>query len=55
MTINIAQPKQQKEGRLEKDKKKFVRHQWLTPVILTTQEAEIRRITVQNQPRQIVP
>jgi hypothetical protein len=24
------------------------------PVILTTQEAEIRRITVQSQPRQIV-
>jgi hypothetical protein len=24
---------------------------WLTPVILTTQEAEIRRIIVQSQPR----
>jgi hypothetical protein len=24
---------------------------WLTPVILAIQEAEIRRITVQNQPR----
>jgi hypothetical protein len=30
------------------------RHQWLTPVILTTQEAEIRRITVRSQPGQIV-
>jgi hypothetical protein len=30
------------------------RHWWLTPVILDTQEAEIRRITVQNQPGQIV-
>jgi hypothetical protein len=25
------------------------RHQWITPVILDTQEAEIRRITVQSQ------
>jgi hypothetical protein len=29
-------------------------HQWLTPVILTTQEAAIRRIMVQSQARQIV-
>jgi hypothetical protein len=27
---------------------------WLTPVILATQEAEIRRIEVQSQLRQIV-
>jgi hypothetical protein len=27
---------------------------WLTPVILATQEAEIRRITVWSQPGQIV-
>jgi hypothetical protein len=28
--------------------------QWLTTVILATQEAEIRQIDVQSQPRQIV-
>jgi hypothetical protein len=28
---------------------------WLTPVIPATQEAELRRITVQSQPGQIVP
>jgi hypothetical protein len=27
---------------------------WLTPAILATQEAEIRRISVQSQPGQIV-
>jgi hypothetical protein len=27
---------------------------WLKPVILATQEAEIRRITIQGQPGQIV-
>jgi hypothetical protein len=32
----------------------LARHQWLMPVVLDTQEAEIRRITVQSQPRQIV-
>jgi hypothetical protein len=32
----------------------LARHQWLTPVILATQEAEIRKVTAQSQPRQIV-
>jgi hypothetical protein len=31
----------------------LARHRWLKPVIIATQEAEIR-ITVQSQPRQIV-
>jgi hypothetical protein len=30
-----------------------VEDQWLTPVILATQKAEIRRIVVWSQPRQI--
>jgi hypothetical protein len=30
------------------------RGRWLTSVILATQEAVIRRITVQSQPKQIV-
>jgi hypothetical protein len=29
-------------------------HWWLTPIILAVQEVEIRRISVQSQPRQIV-
>jgi hypothetical protein len=29
-------------------------YQWLEPVILATQEAEIRKITVQSQLRQVV-
>jgi hypothetical protein len=30
------------------------RHLWLTPVILATQETEIRKIMVRSQPGQIV-
>jgi hypothetical protein len=32
----------------------LARHQWLTPIILATKEAEIRKITIPSQPRQIV-
>jgi hypothetical protein len=35
-------------------KKKKARRQCLTPEILATQKAEVRRITVQSQPRHIV-
>jgi hypothetical protein len=31
-----------------------VGHQWFTPIILATQEAEIRRIMVRSQPGQII-
>jgi hypothetical protein len=33
---------------------RLARHQWLMPLTLVTQEAEMRRITVPSQPRQIV-
>jgi hypothetical protein len=32
----------------------LARHQWLMSVILATWKAEIRRITVRDQPRQII-
>jgi hypothetical protein len=35
-------------------KRTRARHRWLMPVILGTQEAEIRRIKVQSHPRQTV-
>jgi hypothetical protein len=41
-------PKRKKEKRklVLKKKKTLAGHRWLTPVILATQEAEIRRIKV---------
>jgi hypothetical protein len=30
-------------------------HQWLAPVLLVTQKAEIRRMAVKSQPGQTVP
>jgi hypothetical protein len=35
------------------EKKRRAMSQWLMPVILATQEAEIRRISVRSQPGQI--
>jgi hypothetical protein len=40
--------------RIHKNQQRGVRRYWLMPVILATQEAEIRRIEVRSQPRQIV-
>jgi hypothetical protein len=39
-------------NRIQQHIKKIIqaKHQWLTPVILATQEAEISRIVVQIQP-----
>jgi hypothetical protein len=37
-------------GKEEGDKSRRARQQWLPPVILATQEAEIRRIEVPSQP-----
>jgi hypothetical protein len=33
----------------------IARHWWITSVILATQEADSKRITVRSQPRQIFP
>jgi hypothetical protein len=38
----------------ENTERNAARFLWLTPIILATQEAEIRRIAVQIQPGQIV-
>jgi hypothetical protein len=37
-----------------KQKYSYAGHQWFMSVILATQKAEIRRIAVQSQPRQII-
>jgi hypothetical protein len=39
---------------LQHAKEELAGRWWLTPVILATQEAEMRRIGVQSQPRHIV-
>jgi hypothetical protein len=41
------------DGQLKTRNLLEARHRWLTPVILATQDAEIRRIAVRSQPGQI--
>jgi hypothetical protein len=41
-------------GQIGPSRHVVARPQWLTPIILATQEAEIRRIKVQSQSGQIV-
>jgi hypothetical protein len=50
----ISFPSLQQIPEITNLRKKRAGCQWLTPVILATQEAEIRRITVRRKPRQIV-
>jgi hypothetical protein len=40
--------------KIKQNPRSLAGHWWLTPVILATQEAEMRRIMVQSQPGQIV-
>jgi hypothetical protein len=40
---------------MEDKEEELAKPQWLMPIILASQEAEIRRIMVQSQPRKIVP
>jgi hypothetical protein len=42
------------QGRVQEKTEHAARCQWLTPIILANQEVEIRKNTVQSQPRQIV-
>jgi hypothetical protein len=50
----------EEEKELEQKKKRRRRkrrragHQWITPVILVIQEAKIKSVVVQSQPRKIV-
>jgi ABC-type Zn uptake system ZnuABC Zn-binding protein ZnuA len=42
----VLKVQQQKQMRHEDEERGVAKHVWLTPVILATQVAEIRRITV---------
>jgi hypothetical protein len=43
----------ERSAKNQNKKKSTARRQWLPPIILATQQAEIRRIMVQSQPGQI--
>jgi hypothetical protein len=49
LVLNPHNSKKKKKKKKEEEEEKS-QHQWLTPIILPTQEAEIRRIEVQRQP-----
>jgi hypothetical protein len=52
---NLEKPNEEKETFEEEEEAVGrVKHQWLTPIILTTWEAKIERIAVQGQPGQII-
>jgi hypothetical protein len=46
---SITKGKKKIPNTKKKKKKDWARRQWLMPIILPTQEAEIRRISVQSQ------
>jgi hypothetical protein len=50
----LAQEYKTQRCLIKKKKKKVAGLQWLTSIILATQEAEIRRIEVQSQPEKMV-
>jgi hypothetical protein len=46
ITLTVIHNYYKKKFKSAKKNKKTARHRWLTPVILVTQEADIRKITV---------
>jgi hypothetical protein len=55
LSSNTSAAKKKKKKRKKEKKRILPAARWLMPIILATQEAEIRRIAVRSQPGQIVP
>jgi hypothetical protein len=60
LAANISKPHLKQTEMIRKENYSYktcspAGHQWLTAIILATQEAEIRRIKVRSQPRKKVP